>query len=669
MKKMSKVASLALVSSAAFLIGCGGGSSHSSTANKTVKIKASDAYVVALPKPATLTVGGQTFTTENASNGEITFVIPANIELTDTEFDVPGDAIVDTDGDGKLSIKDQVIRMPLKTMEAGSVANPIATAALARNDMKAYKVAKTFDPVQSKKDLILNPDDAKTKALVAISDGIAFLAAEAKKTGKDPLKVVQAVNTDIVDQVVSNPNVVSTEDITNVVQQVVAPAATEAGVSAETVTKKVENVIKVIDTAAKAVKEGKIDADKALVAVVAVSDANVNPDTAVQAISNGNIEDVINNIEVSPVVVDVIKQHQEAGNAGQAAGEAGQAASEAGQAASEAGNGGYSGGYSGGGYSGGYSGGSSNTNNNANTQSNLIINNMLKVNSVDFPGANTSVAYNNGTFKAVLPADGNYSQYFNVTLNSTCSTTGTFEGNIELKVEKQNGSYVDVLIPETIICSNVGEKPVTKIAEGTTVGIATNVANVADAIGGNSVTATIDKDLKNSDLSVNLKSLESAVTTDEDKISKLEDTIGDYLEKDSNYTVTIKINGKYLAETATGTAEVNNTNENNTSTEENTTNENENSDNGASSATSGATFKTTDEASSATNGSTFVTSAASEGVVVNETIIGEVQIGNGETAVSENNTNENNTNTEENTTSENENSDNGASSATSGATF
>jgi len=302
--KISKIASLVLVSSAAFLIGCGGSSSSSSSdvnqtdvnqtetvtdANQTVTIKASDAYVVALPSPATLKVGGQEFNTTDVNNGTITFTIPANITLDNTEFDVPGDAIVDADGDGKLSIDDQVIRMPLKTMEAGSIANPIATAALSRGDNEAYTAAKSFDPVEAKKQLILNPNDTKTKALVAISDGIAFLASEAKKNGKDPLEVVKAVNTDIVQQVASNPDVVTTQDITDVVQQVVTPAAEVAGVDSAQVAQKVENVVQIIEKAAEVVQAAKdkgidnIDdlVESLTITAVAVSDADADITTLI----------------------------------------------------------------------------------------------------------------------------------------------------------------------------------------------------------------------------------------------------------------------------------------------------------------------------------------------------------------------------------------------------
>jgi hypothetical protein len=76
--KLSKIASVALISSAAFLIGCGGGGSSSGEQNATVSeknvtIKAADAYVVSLPTPATLTIGNEEFNTTNVNNGTITF--------------------------------------------------------------------------------------------------------------------------------------------------------------------------------------------------------------------------------------------------------------------------------------------------------------------------------------------------------------------------------------------------------------------------------------------------------------------------------------------------------------------------------------------------------------------------------------------------------------------
>ena len=107
--KISSVASIVLAGSIAIFTGCGGGSSaSSSTAGETTKnvtIEASDAGVVNLPTPAKMVIGGKEYTTKNVNNGVITFKVPSNVDEKKAEFLVPGDAIVDTDGDGKLSKK------------------------------------------------------------------------------------------------------------------------------------------------------------------------------------------------------------------------------------------------------------------------------------------------------------------------------------------------------------------------------------------------------------------------------------------------------------------------------------------------------------------------------------------------------------------------------------
>ena len=544
--KISKIASIAIVSSAAFLVGCGGGSSHHSS-TKTVKIKASDAYVVSLPTPATLTVNGQTFTTENVKDGTITFTVPANVALDKPTFKVPGNAIVDTDGDGKLSPKDQVIRMPLETASAGSVANPIATAALARDDMKAYNVAHNFDPVQAKKDLILNPNNAKTKALVAVSDGIAFLAAEAKKKGKDPLKVVQAVNTDVIDELASNSNSAAVENVTSIVQQVVAPAATEAGVSADQVAQKVENVIKVIDTAAKAVKEGKVNPNQALVAVVAVSDANVNPEVVTQAIQTGNVEQVVNEIPENPEVAHVIEQHNNANNAAgnaqnNANNAAGNAQNNANNPAENAQNNG---------------GGSSSSTNSQPTVSTPagypILNKTIYVESVKIGNKNEKLSKYNSHFVVRLPLHTNYSDYLNVKLNSKCDRNINFKATTTLNIINSNNKHLTITIPEEVQCV-ANQNPVTIIKKGTSIKISTNVESVENVIGGDFLSASVDKDLKNTDLQVNIDNIKNAVVQNSSKIEDIENTVNKYLDKNGTYKISINIEATNLGKSnITGT--------------------------------------------------------------------------------------------------------------------
>jgi hypothetical protein len=203
--KISSVASIILAGSIAVFTGCGGGGgSSSSTAGgettKNVMIEASDANVIDLSQsPATAECNGNTYDSKNVNNGVITFSnIPTSCNLDNILFKVPGDAIVDTDGDGKLSENDHVIRMALKTKGAGTVANPLTTLALENNDMATFELVKHFNPVKAKLALIKGEGDEKLKALVAASDVIADLIKSAKTKGVDVTEVLKKVDVKVV---------------------------------------------------------------------------------------------------------------------------------------------------------------------------------------------------------------------------------------------------------------------------------------------------------------------------------------------------------------------------------------------------------------------------------------------------------------------------------------
>ena len=538
MKKLSKITSVILAGSAAMLIGCGGGggSSHHKSSDKNVTITAADAYVVGLPTPATVIIGDKLYPSVAVNNGKITFTVPANADVTASEFNVPGNAIVDTDGDGKLSPKDQVIRMPLKTMGEGSSANPIATAALARGDNKAFEAAKNFDPVEAKKQLILNPDDPKTKALVAVSDGIAELAKTAKEKGIDPLEVVKEVNTEIVQQVVSNPEVVTTQDITDVVQEVVKTAAQKAQVDPTEVAQKVKKVVEVIETAAKAVKEKKLDPEKALVAIVAVSDADLDPEVAKQALEEGKIDKVVESIPENPVVQQVIEQQQQqqqeqAQENEQQEEQAQEQAQEQKEEAEE------------------QTPEIEPTPVPTPSKPKKILNDLVKVEKVRVGDTNISYADN---FTVTIPADGNTSKYYDVQFFGKCLDRGTVKTSLEVNITTDNkNKYVALYISDnavTVSCDGFGATPKTTILKGTKVYIATNVENVKNAIGGvNTTYATLDKNLVNHDLGFNVSTLKNAaVQEDTDKLEKMENTLGDYLEKEGKYNVDVKVGSDIL---------------------------------------------------------------------------------------------------------------------------
>ncbi|NPA54791.1 MAG: hypothetical protein GXO40_00310 [Epsilonproteobacteria bacterium] len=577
MNKISKIASMMLVGSVFAFVGCGGGSSSSDNTtadnttadNTTTTIIASDAYVVGLATPATVTINGVEYKSQDVVNGKITFTIPANADVTNATFDVPGDAIVDTDGDGQLSAKDQVIRMPLQTKGAGSVANPIATAALLKNDMEAFDAAKDFDPVESKKELITklanDPDSVETKklqALVAVSDSVADLAKQAQDKGVDPETVLKSVDTQVVKEVVQNPQSV---DLTEVVTQTVEPAATVAGVDPQEITNKVQNTIEVMQTTAEAIKAGTIkDADEALKAVLAVSDAGVDPEAVKEAVQSGDLDAVIEQIPTDPKVQEALQQLQKEQN--------GEDMTEGSDENTDV---------------------TDNTDENTDEMDNTDENSdemddtsmtyvptttttttptlldKLTVTSVKF--GDKKVAVQNNQFSAELDKDTTLADdYANISLDATCSATFT-KSNLTFAVSfKKDGKYVGIAIqPISVKCVS-GEKPVTTVPVGAKVGIETNAAGVIAAFddAGLSVTqsngvttylANVDQNLVNNDLGVKIDTLENALTSDSNSISTFVDKLNSYLATLGTYQAIVAISDDDSStsdDTITGSVEV-----------------------------------------------------------------------------------------------------------------
>ena len=277
---------------ASFLVGCGGGggSAGNTVSNKTATVQASDAYVVSLITPATLKVDGKEYnTTKVGPNGEVIFIVPDDLNLTNAEIHIPADAIVDADGDGKLSVKDQIIRMSLSAKGKGAVANPLATVALSKNDIQAYGKFKDFDPVKAKEELINNPDNDQLKALVAVNDAIASIIKEANTT--NPNAVLKDINIDKIKEIVNSNS--SVADITALTVDTIQNAADKAGINDSKITDKIEEILNVIRSVHNAIKNGKIKSHKdALKAVLAVSDADVNESVVNRAIEDGNITDI-----------------------------------------------------------------------------------------------------------------------------------------------------------------------------------------------------------------------------------------------------------------------------------------------------------------------------------------------------------------------------------------
>ena len=314
MKKINGMIGALSIAAAIVLSGCqtddtnsntnGAQGSANSSNTKSAKVRASDAYVVALQSAATMKAGNQEFnTTDVEENGTIVFKgIPKDLNLSDATVYIPGDAIVDTDGDGVLSSKDQIIRMALKAKGIDGIANQLATLALEQNDTKAYEEFKNFDPVKAKIDLIKNPDNEQLKVLVAISDAVAMLAKEAKNKDKNVTEVTSKIKLSLIKRVMDKTDTVS--DLQAAIIDTIDEASQEAEVSEDNITKNVLNVIKVINTAHDMVENGdeNATADKLVSAVIAVSDGDANATAVEQDIKKGMLDKVKEHIKENPIV-------------------------------------------------------------------------------------------------------------------------------------------------------------------------------------------------------------------------------------------------------------------------------------------------------------------------------------------------------------------------------
>jgi hypothetical protein len=297
---------------AGIFIGCGGSSSSSSsTTLKEISIKAADAYVVGFANSTYPTTDNADVVYEKVQNGVIYFTAPADLSTDTVEFNIPSTAIVDTDGDGKLSIKDSLIRMPLKTVGDGNIANPLTTAALAKNDLAAFEKVKNFDPVEAKKQLIEKlangENDPQLETLIALSDATANIIKQAAAKNIDPMEVIKNVNTEIIVQITDDSSEY-TEDISQVIQDALTPAAQTAQVDTQEVVQTVQTVLEVIQTAAEAVQDDKVSLDDALTAVIAVSDAGVDAESVTTALENGDIETIIEMVPENETVVQTVEE-------------------------------------------------------------------------------------------------------------------------------------------------------------------------------------------------------------------------------------------------------------------------------------------------------------------------------------------------------------------------
>lgn len=294
------------------LLGCGGGGgmvASNIVNSKTAKIIAADAYVVALPDEANLTLSnGKVYkTTKVEANGTIVFEnIPKDTNLNGAIVSIPSTAIVDTDGDGNLSAADQTIRMPLSVQydenATNIVANPITTIALENNDSVTLKKMRHFDPVKAKLELTLEYNETLAK-IVAINDAIADAVKDAKENNQSIKEVIKSVDTNELENVINNASV----DVNTTLKTVLKNVDEKA----------IQKAIKVVELAKEInqlVKTKKIDPHEGIVALIAVSDANVSVNTAKTALQEGNITQIINSLPKNKEVETYIKKRKQTQN-------------------------------------------------------------------------------------------------------------------------------------------------------------------------------------------------------------------------------------------------------------------------------------------------------------------------------------------------------------------
>ncbi len=222
------------------LTGCGGGGSVSSD-TKEAKVKAADAYVVKLESPATAEYNGHTYesTTVN-KNGEIVFKVPKNFDEAKAYYQIPKDAWVDVDMDGKCNEHiDKHIRMALKAY-GNYVANPIGTVILEQDkpDMKLYEKYKNYDPVEAKEAVIKNPSDATLMAKVIAADSIAFALEEASAHHKNAHETCKAIRIETLKNIDSYKN-----NSVALVNDLMANTDTDIGALIDKAQKEAQNII------------------------------------------------------------------------------------------------------------------------------------------------------------------------------------------------------------------------------------------------------------------------------------------------------------------------------------------------------------------------------------------------------------------------------------------
>ena len=491
--KISKIASAFILGCLSIgIIGCGssgGGGSSSSSGS----ITASDAYVVKLFTPATLTINGKEYNTTDVNNGKIIWNnLPAGVSLANAQIHVPADAVVDADGNGEYNASiDKPIKMALDTIGTGTVANPLGTAAIVSGDADAINTYKNFDPVEAKKRAILGEsytvgnqefNSTQVKVLALTSDAIAFVAQQA---GGD-VSVLKDVN-------LSKDLNVSDTNVTSVVQNIIINVP---GIDTNTIISKVSNVEKVINLAQEVVKTHEANltdsiTDTLLSTVLAVSDGGADPNTVTSVIQEIN-SSLAQGTEINLTQIET--------NLSQA------------------------------------------------IPATLELN--LTKATVSFGGEH-NVTLNGNTFTSIVnlsTEDTNITNYFDINLQNYTIAGGDINttGSLSIKVVNSKGSAT--LVVSDINISKEGNNITTRfIANKTKVSIQANgLERLQNALGitpNTTYTRAITQDMTNNDLEFNIRSVLDNLAVNDNKINDALNVLNDYFNQPNekyNLTVTMK---------------------------------------------------------------------------------------------------------------------------------
>ena len=131
--------------------------------------------------------------------------------------------------------------------------------------------------------------------------------------------------------------------------------------------------------------------------------------------------------------------------------------------------------------------------------------------------------------------------------NSLVCKDGTYSADLKAKVTKGNKSVtilihsVQIVIEKVMVDDKEEYKVTIKIPQGATIAVSNEgVLGLSQIAPGETVTATVDRELVNTDLDVNVRTLINSLAQSDANKAKLEQTLQDlnqYLQKSGTYTV------------------------------------------------------------------------------------------------------------------------------------